>query len=134
LRKESKLYLWDWGDVGDVGEREGSRFENLVALHLLKAVRTWTQVGEASLDLAYIRDKQKREVDFVISEDRRPRLLVECKLADTTLSPAMLEFQEKLDVPHAIQLVRQPGHARHTTLGGRSQWVVSANRWLPKLV
>jgi uncharacterized protein len=130
LQKEAKLYLWDWADV----EAEGARFENLVALHLLKAVRTWTQVGEASLDLSYARDKQKREVDFVIVEKNRPRVLVECKLSDTTLSPHLLAFQEALDVPHAVQLVQQSGVARHTTIGKRSQWVVSADRWLAKLV
>jgi predicted AAA+ superfamily ATPase len=130
LRKEAKLYLWDWAEV----DAEGARFENLVALHLLKAVRTWTHVGEANLDLTYVRDKQKREVDFLIVEKNRPRLLVECKLSDTTLSPHLLAFQEALDVPHAIQLVREPGIARRTSIGGRSQWVVSADRWLMKLV
>jgi uncharacterized protein len=130
LQKQAKLYLWDWADVED----EGARFENLVALHLLKAVRTWTQVGEASLDLSYARDKQKREVDFVIVEKNRPRVLVECKLSDTTLSPHLLAFQDALDVPHAVQLVQQSGVARHTTIGKRSQWVVSADRWLAGLV
>jgi hypothetical protein len=59
---------------------------------------------------------------------------VECKLSDTTLSPHLLAFQEALDVPHAIQLVREPGIARQTSIGGRSQWVVSADSWLMKLV
>jgi len=36
--------------------------------------------------------------------------------------------------PHAIQLIAEPGHARRTTIGGRTQWVVSADRWLRKLV
>jgi hypothetical protein len=132
LKKEAKLYLWDWAELDS--PQEGARFENLVALHLLKAVRTWTQVGEASLELGYVRDKEKREVDFLIAAKKRPRVLVECKLSDTTLSPHLLAFQEALDVPHAIQLVCEPGHARRTTLGGRSQWVVSADRWLSKLV
>jgi predicted AAA+ superfamily ATPase len=132
LKKETKLYLWDWAEIES--PREGARFENLVALHLLKAVRTWTQVGEASLELAYVRDKEKREVDFLIVEKRQPRLLIECKLSDTTLSPQLLAFQEALKVPWAIQLVREPGHARRTSVGGRSQWVVSADRWLAKLV
>lgn len=132
LKKEAKLYLWDWAEIEP--PRDGARFENLVALHLLKAVRTWTQVGEASLDLTYVRDKEKREVDFLIVEKRQPRVLVECKLSDTTLSPQLLAFQESLGVPCAIQLVSEPGHARHTTIGGRTQWVVSADRWLAKLV
>jgi predicted AAA+ superfamily ATPase len=134
IRKEAKLYLWDWAEVAADSPQEAARFENLVALHLLKAVRTWTQVGEARLDLHYLRDKQKREVDFLIAENRQPRVLVECKLSDTVLSPHLLAFQEALKVPCAIQILRDPGHARRTTIGGRTQWVVSADRWLAKLV
>ena len=130
IRKEAKLYLWDWAEV----DSDGARFENLVALHLLKAVRTWTAVGEASLDLAYIRDKQKREVDFLITEKNKPKVLVECKLSDTVLSPNLLWFQEALNVPVAMQVIQTPEHASRTTLGGRTQWVVSADRWLTKLV
>ncbi|MBN2573091.1 MAG: ATP-binding protein [Deltaproteobacteria bacterium] len=134
LRKETKLYLWDWAEVDGEEDRQGARFENLVALHLLKAVRTWTQMGEARLDLAYIRDKEKREVDFVVTENNQPRVLVECRMSDSQLSPYLLAFQERLNVAYAVQLVRQPGHARRTTIGGRQQWVVSADRWLGKLV
>jgi hypothetical protein len=82
----------------------------------------------------YDLNKQKREVDFLITEKNRPRLLVECKLSDTTLSPHLLAFQEALDVPHAIQLVRESGVARRTAIGGRNQWVISADRWLMTLV
>jgi len=130
LQKETKLYLWDWAEV----EAEGARFENLVALHLLKAVRTWTAVGEARLDLAYVRDKQKREVDFVITEKNQPKILIECKSSDTAISPHLLAFQASLNVPMAVQIVRTPGQARRTTIGGRTQWVVSAERWLMKLL
>ena len=34
LKKEPKLYLWDWSEVED----EANRFENLIASHLLKFV------------------------------------------------------------------------------------------------
>lgn len=45
---------WKIGDEGD-------RFENLVALHLLKAVRLWKAMGEGQPHLNYARDKDKRE-------------------------------------------------------------------------
>jgi hypothetical protein len=35
------------------------------------------------LDLRYFRDTDGREVDFVVVEGQRPKLLVECKWADT---------------------------------------------------
>jgi uncharacterized protein len=130
LHKETKLYLWDWAEL----DNPGARFENLVAVHLLKAVRTWTAVGESTLGLSYVRDKQKREVDFLITEKNQPRLLIECKLTDPSLSAHLLAFQEALNVPVAVQLIETPGHARRTTIGGRVQWCVSADRWLATLL
>lgn len=130
LLKEAKLYLWDWAEI----DKPGARFENLVAVHLLKAVRSWTSLGEGNIGLSYVRDKQKREVDFLITEKNQPRLLIECKLSDPSLSPHLLAFQDALDLPVAVQLIDTPGHARRTTIGGRVQWCVSADRWLATLL
>ena len=66
-------------------------------------------------------------------EKQRPCVIIECRLSDLALSPHLLAFQEMLDVPYAIQLISQPGYARRTTLGGRTQWSVSADRWLGTL-
>lgn len=129
LRKESKTYLYDWAAV----EAEGPRFENLVALHLLKAVRTWSALGEVSAELYYVRDKEKREVDFLIVANRKPALLVECKRSDTSVSPHLSYFQERLEVPVAVQLLFEPGHDRELRHGTRIQRVVSADRWLSLL-
>ena len=41
LRKEPKFYLYDWADLPSAP----ARFENLVALHLLTAVATWSAWG-----------------------------------------------------------------------------------------
>lgn len=129
LRKEAKTYLYDWATV----EAEGPRFENLVALHLLKAVRTWSALGQVSADLFYVRDKEKREVDFLIVANRRPMLLVECKQSGTAISPHLLYFQERLEVPVAVQLVFEAGHERELRHHKRIQRVVSADRWLGRL-
>jgi hypothetical protein len=72
--------------------------------------------------------------EYGLKEKNKPKVLVECKLSDTVLSPNLLWFQESLSVPVAIQVIQAPGHASRTTLGGRTQWVVSADRWLTKLV
>ena len=55
------------------------RFENLVASHLLKWVHFEQDAKGREVELAYFRDIDGREVDFVITEDRRPVRLVECK-------------------------------------------------------
>jgi hypothetical protein len=129
LRKEAKTYLYDWAMV----EMEGPRFENLVALHLLKAVRTWSALGEVSADLYYVRDKEKREVDFLVVANRRPSLLVECTRAETAISPHLLYFQDRLDVPVAVQLIFEAGHDREARHHKRIQRIVSADRWLGQL-
>jgi len=129
LRKESKVYLFDWVEI----ENEGFRFENLVALHLLKATRMWMATGEVQLNLDYVRDKEKREVDFVLSRKGRPLCLIECKLSDLSPSPSLVYFQQRLGAPHAIQIVHQTGICKKIQTQGFTQWVISADRWLSGL-
>jgi uncharacterized protein len=101
LRKEPKWYLRDWSGVPD----EGPRAETFVACHLLKAVETWTDLGFGDFDLRYLRDKQKREVDFLVVRDRKPWFLVEVKEGDTSLSPWLAHFQAQTKAAHAFQAV-----------------------------
>jgi uncharacterized protein YgbK (DUF1537 family) len=77
----------------------------MVGCHLLKAVEGWTDLGFADFELRYLRDKAKREVDFVVVRDRRPWFLVEVKRGDTTLSPALAHFQAQTCAAHAFQAV-----------------------------
>ena len=101
LRKEPKWFLRDWSGVDD----EGARAETFVACHLLKAVEGWTDLGFGDFELRYVRDKQKREVDFLIVRDRKPWFLVEAKLGDTHLSSSLAYFQQQTKAPHAFQVV-----------------------------
>ncbi len=103
LRREGKVYLFDHSEIVS----EGARFENLVALHLLKLVDAWNDMGHGDFALHYVRDKDKREVDFLITDGRRPYMLVETKLSDADPSPALLYFRERLAPKMAIQIVRR---------------------------
>ena len=129
LRKETKAYFVDWAEIED----EGRRFENLVAVHLLKAVRLWQAMGTKDLGLHFLRDKEKREVDFVITERGRPVCLIECKATDSELAPSLVYFQSKLQVPVAVQLVHKSGVSQKRRAQGMAQWVISADRWLALL-
>ena len=129
LRKETKAYLYDWVEV----PQEGFRYENMVALHLHKAVQTWRAMGEGDIGLYYVRDKEKREVDFLLTEKKRPVCLIECKLSDTAFSPALSRYQDTLRVPVAVQLVHASGVCRKTGRAGSTQLVISADRWLQLL-
>lgn len=101
LRKEPKWYLRDWSAVTDVG----ARAETFVACHLLKAVEGWNDLGLGSFRLGYLRDKEQREVDFVVVRDEAPWFLVEVKHRDEGPSKTLAHFQEALAVPHAFQVV-----------------------------
>lgn len=101
LRKEPKWFLRDWSGITDVG----ARAETMVACHLLKAVEGWTDLGLGNFDLRYLRDKEKREVDFIVIRDGRPWFLVEVKQANEKLSPVLGVMQHETGAPHAFQSV-----------------------------
>ncbi|MDO8836794.1 MAG: AAA family ATPase [Vicinamibacterales bacterium] len=101
LRKEPKWFLRDWSGIDDAG----GRAETMVACHLLKAVEGWTDLGFGAFEVRYLRDKAKREVDFLVVRNRKPWFLVEVKMTDTSLSPALGHFQAQVGAPHAFQAV-----------------------------
>lgn len=112
LKKEPKIYLYDWSELED----KGVRFENMVASHLLKACHFWTDSGEGVYELRYLRNKEKKEVDFVVLENNKPWFTVECKLSETQIDPSFEVFQKALQVPH-FQLCLRPGiYRRHNPL------------------
>jgi predicted AAA+ superfamily ATPase len=100
VKKEQKIYLWDWSQVQD----EGARFENMMASQLLKFCHHHEDVDGHKMELRYIRDTDKREVDFVVLQDRKPLFAVECKLKDKPLSPHIPYFKERTPVPRFYQV------------------------------
>lgn len=101
LRKEPKWVLRDWSGVSDGGKRA----ETFVGCHLLKAVQTWTDLGHGDFELHYLRDREKREVDFLVSRDRKPWILVEVKLSDERMSRSLALFQGQTGAPYAFHVV-----------------------------
>lgn len=102
LLKEPKIYLYDWSLVQDVG----ARYENLVASHLLKAIHFWTDSGLGVFDLYFIRTKDQKEVDFLVTKDTKPWMLIEAKMSSkASLSSSLYDFQKKLMCPFAFQVV-----------------------------
>ena len=125
LRREGKMYLWDYASVRD----KAARFENLVACHLLKICDYWTDTGEGEFRLFYLRDKEKHEIDFLIVRDETPWLPVEVKLADTELSPNWKRFAGFLPCKRGLQLVAAP-HWNLRAFGGTQILVAGAGEAL----
>ncbi|MBI4677506.1 MAG: ATP-binding protein [Elusimicrobia bacterium] len=99
LRREPKLYLWDWSGLED----EGARFENLMAGALNRWCHFAQDWGQKALSVHFVRDKEKREVDFLLALEGRPLLLVEAKLSQTRPTRHLHYFAERLgDVPKLL--------------------------------
>ncbi len=80
LIKQPKIYFYDTALVKD---DEGARFENAVACALLKRLHFLEDTAGEKCALHYVRDKGKREVDFLTVRDGKTEWLIETKLADT---------------------------------------------------
>ncbi|MEI6845979.1 MAG: ATP-binding protein [Candidatus Firestonebacteria bacterium] len=96
LKKEPKLYLWDWSAVPE----EPARIENMIASHLLKLTHLLHDVEGYKTDLFYIRDKEKRETDFLVTIGGKPWFSVEVKSKFKGISTQHKYFREKLNIPH----------------------------------
>jgi uncharacterized protein len=101
LRKMPKTYLWDWSQVRE----RGPRFENLIALHLLKFCHYLHDHDGFNVELQYLRDTAGREVDFLLVVDRKPWLAVEAKVAETSIDPSLTYFRDRLKIPFVYQVV-----------------------------
>ncbi|MBI3818575.1 MAG: ATP-binding protein [Planctomycetes bacterium] len=102
VRKGQKLYLWDWARVED----PGSRFENFVALHLLRFQHWCEDVEGANVELRYFRNTVGKEVDFVLLKNRKPWIAIEAKQSDQTLSDGLRYLLERVEFPFAFQISR----------------------------
>ncbi|MBF0491295.1 MAG: ATP-binding protein [Deltaproteobacteria bacterium] len=124
--KEPKIFFYD---TGAVVNEVGARFENLVAGHLKKWVDYLEDVEGKSFKLYFLRDKEKREVDFVIGSGKQIEYLIEAKYADDQLSASLKYYQNKLKPKQTLQLVGQI--RRNKTVDGIS--IYSAADWLAEL-
>ena len=130
IRKMPKWYMRDWANVADSGKRA----ETLVACHLLKAVEGWTDLGYGDFSLGYLRDKSRREVDFVVVRDGEPWFLVEVKKSEESLSDALGFFQRRLGAKHAFQVVLDADYEDVDCFANNEPTVVPARTFLSQLV
>lgn len=126
LKKEPKLYLWDWSEVED----RPKRFENLIASHLLKLVHYLFDAEGHKADLYYLRDVDQREVDFIVTIGQKPWFAVEVKSSDLSVSPNLEYFGDRLNIPYLYQVVLTPGIDKRV---GKTR-LISADKFLAGLL
>ena len=126
LKKEPKLYLIDWSEISD----EAKRFENFIASHLLKLVHFLYDYEGYRINLNFLRNVDKKEVDFFVTVDNKPWFAVEVKISDTSVSPHLHYYRDKLNIPYCYQVVKKSGVDR--LINGIR--IVSADRFLCGLI
>ncbi len=95
MKKERKLYLWDWSAVAD----PGARLENLIASHLLKVCHFQEDTEGHRMELRFLRDTDAREVDFVVMKNKKPLFAVEVKTGERSMSPSVRYFKQRTSIP-----------------------------------
>ncbi len=100
VKKEQKLYFYDWSHLED----KGKRFENFVASHLLKYCHFVEDTEGDKMELQFIRDTDKREIDFVVLKNKHPQFAVECKSGENALSSRIEYFKNRTRIPRFYQV------------------------------
>lgn len=125
IKREPKWYFQQWTFVTDVG----ARFENYLAVQLASACSAWNEQGHGRWELCYLRDQDRREVDFVLCRDLKPKVLIEAKASPQAWPAALSYYCKKLDVPGFLVYPSGPTR-RMENLG----WSVSSGSLLKGLL
>ncbi len=126
LRKEPKIYLWDWSEIKD----ESAKFENMLASHLLKFCNFLFDTEGYDTQLYYLRDKEQREVDFLVTVENRPWFCVEAKSLFKGVPSPLRYFGAKLKIPFIYEVVREEG----VDILKDGVRIISASKFLSALV
>lgn len=100
LKKDRKLFLWDWS----LCPYPGSKFENLVAANLLKYCHYIEDTQGDEMELCFLRDTVKREIDFIVLCNGQPVFGLECKTGSKRLSKHIAYFAKRTDIPRFYQV------------------------------
>lgn len=127
IRKERRVYFFDCAAAYD--DSGGAQLENLVACSLLKFTQFKKDTTGENWALYYLRDKERREVDFVVTLNRKVHWLIEVKSSDDTVSPSLKFYAEKLCPKQSLQLVLNLDRAQEKS-GIR---IARLDKWLESL-
>jgi predicted AAA+ superfamily ATPase len=92
LLKEPKIYFFDTGLVPDNVDQ---KFENLMAVSLLKHVYVLSDCQGKPYKLHYLKTKEGQEVDFAIVNGHTIEHIIEAKTSNTGISKALAFFHHK---------------------------------------
>lgn len=127
IRKDRRIYFFDCAAAYD--DTGGAQLENLVACSLLKYVQFRKDAAGESWEIFYLRDKESREVDFVVTFNRRVHWLIEVKASDENPGTSLRYYTEKLRPHKALQLVLNLDRAQEKS----GIKILQLGKWLEEL-
>lgn len=128
VKKEPKWYFFQWTYVED----PAARFENYLAVQLRTACASWSQQGYGRWELYYLRDQDRREVDFVICCDLKPVALIEAKQAAQAWPSGLHYYGQRLRIP--AFLVHPGGSKPSSSRIQNAGWTLPSARFLQNLM
>ena len=130
VKKEQKLYLWDWARI----EKLSAKFENLVAVHLLRFQHWCEDILGERIEIRYFRDTVGHEVDFIVLRNRKPWMAIEVKESDHGLDSNLKYLLHRVKIPYAFQLsLRGEKDYRVADINGCKIRIMPALRFLIQL-
>lgn len=127
IRKDRRVYFFDCAAAYD--ETGGAQLENLAACALLKYQQFRKDAFGENWDLYYLRDKEGREVDFVVTLNRRVHWLIEVKASDGEVSTSLKYYAQRLRPKESLQLVLNLDRAQERA----GIKILPLGRWLEAL-
>src|SRR5882724_10197115 len=127
IRKDRRIYFFDCAAAYD--ETGGAQLENLVACSLLKYAQFRKDAVGESWEIFYLRDKESREVDFVVTFNRRVHWLVEVKASDNSPGTSLRYYTDKLRPHESLQLVLNLDRAQEKS----GIKILPLGKWLEEL-
>ena len=110
ILKSPKYYFFD---TSRVRGHQGIKLENLVACQLLAQAHFLEDSLGETIDIHFLADKQKHEVDFAIVKNNDLDCLIEVKLSNNKPSPSLKYFTERLKPHESFQAVYRLNQERH---------------------
>ena len=66
--------------------------------------------AQGVFELYFIRDKEKRKVDFLIVKEKSPLILIDCKSSEKEPEKNLRYFHDLLKVERSFQLIDDPDY------------------------
>jgi predicted AAA+ superfamily ATPase len=122
VQKERKVYFYDYAMISS----EAEKFENFVALELKARIDLWNDFSEDHYGLNFVRTRDGKETDFLITRNSKPFFLCEAKLSAVNIDRHHYLHAKLLsDIPF-VQVVKKPGVLK---VEANHFYVVSASRF-----